>query len=398
MKKVLQINTVYKKGSTGKIAKGISDIGLLNGYTCITAYRYNETKDKDDFSITISSWLDCHIHNRLAKYTLYTGGYSYFKTLAFIKKIKKLKPDIIHLHNLHGNYVNLKLLFKFLKEYGKPVVWTLHDCWALTGQCAYFDMIGCEKWKTNCENCNYCKSIISAFNKQIEKNYKLKKQLFTSINNLTIVTPSKWLADLVKQSYLGNYPIKVINNGIDLSIFKPTKSNFREKYGLQNKKIVLGVAFGWGVRKGLDVFIELSKTLNENYQIVLVGTNSDIDKQLPSNIISIRKTNNQAELAEIYSVADVFINATREDTFPTVNIESLACGTPVITFKTGGSPEIIDDTCGIVVDKNDVEGMQNAIINVCENNLFSAEACITRAKNYDMYDRFNDYVELYKEV
>jgi glycosyltransferase involved in cell wall biosynthesis len=219
--------------------------------------------------------------------------------------------------------------------------------------------------------------------------------LFTSIENLTIVTPSNWLASIVKQSFLSDKRVEVINNGIDLTVFKPTSSNFIEKYCLQNKKIVLGVAFDWGARKGLDVFIELSKLLDNTYQIVLVGTNSQVDKQLPSNIISIHQTNNQTELAEIYSVADVFVNPTREDTFPTVNIESLACGTPIVTFNTGGSPEIIDETCGVVVNKNDVVGMKNAIINVCENNLFSVESCVNRAKNYDMYDKFNEYVTLY---
>ena len=214
---------------------------------------------------------------------------------------------------------------------------------------------------------------------------------------MTLITPSQWLANLTRQSYLKEYPVKVINNGIDLNIFKPTDSDFKEKYNLSDKKIVLGVAFGWGERKGLDAIVELSKTLPNNYQIVLVGASSGIEKLLPSNVLCIFKTESQAELAKIYSASDVLINPTREDTFPTVNIEAIACGTPVITFNTGGSPEIIDETCGIVVEKNDVDGMLNAIIEVCENKPFKKEDCVNRAKNYDMNDKFKEYVALYEK-
>ena len=216
---------------------------------------------------------------------------------------------------------------------------------------------------------------------------------------MTIVTPSEWLAGLVKQSFLRKYPVKVINNGIDLNIFKPTESDFRKKYALENKYIVLGVAFGWGKRKGLDVFIELANRLDkEKYKIVLVGTDDNVDKLLPDNIISIHRTQNQTELAEIYTAADVFANPTREENYPTVNMESVACGTPVVTFNTGGSPEIIDETCGAIAEKDDTDSMYNEIIRICETKPYSEEACLKKANNFDAWRKFENYVQLYRKI
>lgn len=216
---------------------------------------------------------------------------------------------------------------------------------------------------------------------------------------MTIVTPSKWLAGLVKESYLKDYPVKVINNGIDLNIFKPTESDFRKKYGLENKYIVLGVAFGWGKRKGLDVFCELAKRLDsEKYQIVLVGTDDGIDELLPNNIISIHRTQNQTQLAEIYTAADVFANPTREENYPTVNMESIACGTPLVTFNTGGSPEIIDETCGTAVPKDDINAMCNEIIRVCETQPYSKVSCLKKAKGFNKNEKFEQYARLYSKL
>lgn len=230
-----------------------------------------------------------------------------------------------------------------------------------------------------------------------EKMYNLKKKWFCGIKDMTIVTPSKWLADCVKQSFLNEYPIKVINNGIDLSVFKPVESNFREKYNLENKKIILGVAFGWGYRKGIDVFSELSKRLGDDYKIVLVGTDPDTDSKLPENIISINRTDNQVELAKIYTAADLFVTPTREDNFPTVNIEALACGTPVLTFRTGGSPEIADESCGSVVDVDDFDGMESEIIRICTESPYSKEACLKKAKQYDKNNCFEEYIKVYED-
>ena len=303
---------------------------------------------------------------------------------------------MIHLHNLHGWYINFPLLFKYIKKNNIRVIWTLHDCWTFTGHCPHFDMIGCEKWKTGCYQCPQIGEYPASYADISKWMYKHKKQWFTGVEDMTLVTPSEWLANLTRQSFLKDYPVKVINNGIDLSIFKPTESDFRKKYDLEDKFILLGVAFGWGKRKGLDVFIELSKRLDERYQIVLVGTDENVDKQLPKNIISIYRTQNQTELAEIYTAADLFVNPTREENFPTVNIESLACGTPIVTFRTGGSPEIIDESCGVVVEKDDIDGMQKEIERIYEKRPFGQEDCVKRAQNFDMNDKFAEYVELYE--
>jgi len=224
-----------------------------------------------------------------------------------------------------------------------------------------------------------------------------KRELLKGLD-LTIVTPSIWLADLVRQSFLKDYPIYTINNGIDLSVFTPAESTFRQRYGLNGKYILLGVALGWDRRKGFDVFLALAKRLDKRYHIVLAGTDRVIDKQLPNYIISIHRTQDQHELAEIYSAADVFVNPTREDNFPTVNMEAIACGTPVIAFKTGGSPECIDETCGIVVPCDDVDAMEKAVRRVCADKPFPREACLTRARCFDQQDKFQEYVRLYEDM
>ena len=229
--------------------------------------------------------------------------------------------------------------------------------------------------------------------------WKLKKKYFTGLEELTLVTPSEWLAGLVKQSFLKDYPVKVINNGIDLNVFKPTASSFRQDHGIgPDEYMLLGVAFGWEKRKGLDAFLWLSEHLPENYRIVLVGTGEEVDKSLPENIISIRRTNSQKELAEIYSAADLFVNPTREENFPTVNMEALACGTPVLTFNTGGSPEIIDDSCGAVVDCGDMEALAEKCRLVCENSVFSSAACLRRAAEYGQERCFRQYVVSYESM
>lgn len=396
--RILQINTVYKSGSTGKIMAHIQDVCRFKGYKCKAAYRYAEGSIKYNDTYEVSSWLDCHIHNRLSQMTMLQGCFSYYHTKKFLKKIKAFSPDIIHLHNIHGSYINHPLLFEYIKKHNVPVVWTLHDCWSFTGQCAHFDMIECEKWKDLCCNCCQLKSESQCIIDSSKYMYNNKKKWFLDVNNMTFVTPSKWLAGLVKQSFLKDYKVKVINNGIDLNTFKPNESDFRSKYNCEGKYILLGVAFGWSERKGLDVFVRLAKCLDESYQIVLVGTNDEVDRQIPQNIISIHRTNNQSELAQIYTAADLFVNPTREENYPTVNMEAIACGTPVLTFNTGGSAEILDETCGCVVDRGDVDAMEREIRRIRKENPFSRESCLKRAKSFDMNDRFNEYVTLYEEI
>lgn len=386
-------------GSTGNIMLEIAETAENGGYTAAVCYpqsRDNSRKQKEkDF--VIGTRFSRNIHLQLAGITGLNGCFSYFSTLKLLKKLDKVKPDIIHLHNLHNCYINLSMLFKYIKKHNIKTVWTLHDCWAFTGHCPHFDMIGCDKWKTGCYSCPQYKEYPKSLFDNSKYMYRLKKKWFTGIKDMTIVTPSEWLAGLVKESYLKDYPVKVINNGIDLNVFKPTESDFREKYALENKYIVLGVAFGWGRRKGLDVFVELARRLDkEKYKIVLVGTDDNIDKLLPDNIISIHRTQNQTELAEIYTAADVFANPTREENYPTVNMESVACGTPVVTFNTGGSPEMFDETCGAAVAKDDNDAMYNEIIRICEAKPYSMEACIKKAKGFDKNEKFGEYIRLYE--
>ena len=394
--KILQINAVSGQGSTGKICESISELLCAEGIDNKILFASHKTH----YPYSVKYAGDNYIKVQALKSRV-LGNYgfnSHLATYKLISEIKKFAPDIVHLHNLHGHNVNLPILFNFLKKNNLKTIWTFHDCWAFTAYCSYFTLVKCEQWKKRCKHCPQLKGVSWFFDKSTHI-YNKKKELFSGLN-LTIVTPSEWLAGLVKQSFLKDYPVKVINNGIDLNVFKPTESDFRKKYNIPEEKfILLGVAFGWGKRKGLDVFIDLQKRLdNAKYQIVLVGTDDNVDKQLPRDIISIHRTQNQTELAEIYTAADLFVNPTREENYPTVNMESIACGTPVITFRTGWSPEIPIEKTGMVVDCDDVEAMQNGIEEICEKHLFSSEDCIAQAQSFDMTKRFQEYIDLYREA
>jgi glycosyltransferase involved in cell wall biosynthesis len=398
--KVLQINTVCGRGSTGRIATDIHKLLLEQGHESVIAYGRGEAINCNN-TIKIGNNIDFYNHALKTRLFDKHGFGSKKATEDFIDKIINYNPDIIHLHNIHGYYLNIEILFNFLKEFSKPVVWTLHDCWAFTGHCAYFDYANCYKWETHCQKCperkSYPKSI---FIDNSYNNYEKKKKLFTGVDKLTLVTPSEWLAKLVKRSFLKEYPVKVINNGIDLSVFKPVHSNFRERHNLTNKFIILGVANKWEKRKGFEYFIELSKLIEPDEATLLVGLSKNQIKQLPKNIIGITRTNNVKELAEIYTVVDVFFNPSLEENFPTVNLESLACGTPVITFNTGGSIETIDDTTGFIVKKGDIKNTIRIIRKIkSEGKEKYSESCIKRAnKYYDKDDKFQEYIELYESL
>ena len=400
--RIAQINMV-PYGSTGKIMLQIAQTSRNSGHEAISFStvpysRYNRHGMTDIPHLRYwGSFFENKIHYILGSRLGRNGCFSRIGTSRLINQLKRFKPDVIHLHNLHSFCINLPKLFRYIKKENIRVVWNLHDCWSFTGQCPHFDLIGCEKWKTGCFDCpqlnGYPKSCID----NSKRMYNLKKKWFTGIENMQLVTPSEWLGGLVKQSFLKDYPVKVINNGIDLSVFTPTPSDFRKKYGCEGKKLLLGVSFGWGKRKGLDVFVELAKRLDDSYIIVLVGTDENVDKQLPSNVISIHRTQDQRELAEIYTAADLFVNPTREEVLGMVSVESLACGTPVLTFRTGGSPEILTDTCGAVVDRDDIDSLEQEIIRICTQKSFSEKSCLERAKNFDMFKKFKEYVELYED-
>ena len=393
--KIVQINTTCGAGSTGKICVAVSELLTQSGVENHILYTsgHSEHPAGKKYMSAPEVKLQALKSRVLGNY----GFQSKQATRRLLEELDRIAPDIVHLHNLHGHNVHLGDLLTYLKTKKIKVFWTFHDCWAFTGYCPHYDMIGCARWQTGCGQCPQ-RNRFSWFFDRSYALYEKKKQLLTGLD-LTIITPSEWLAEQVKQSFLQDCPVQVIRNGINLSVFQPEKSDFREKYGIaEDKLILLGVAFDWGQRKGLDVFLHLAQKLDpDKFQIVLVGTDDNIDKQLPPDIISIHRTANQTELAEIYAAADLFVNPTREDTFPTVNMESLACGTPVLTFRTGGSPEMLDNTTGRVVACNDEEGLYQAILSIADHP-FDRDACLKKAAGFDQKDRYDEYVDLYRRV
>ena len=397
--KVLQINTVYGEGSTGTIAKDLHDLCVAQQISCISAHRCvkkGATPLPD--SVCISSKWDSRLHGQLARYTMFKGAGSRVKTRKFLKKVSEYAPDIIHLHNLHGSYINLPLLFAYIKKHRIPVVWTLHDCWAFTAICSHFTIAGCDRWMQQCHHCPQKKRFSSAPFDATPLVWRAKKRWFSDLPAATVVTPSHWLEELAKQSFLGQYPIKTIYNGIAPEIYRQEPSNFRQEHRLENKHVILGVAFDWSYAKGLDVFCELARRLGEEYQIVLVGTNDEIDRQLPDNILSIHRTADRRELAQLYTAADVFVNPTREEVLGLVNLEALACGTPVVTFASGGSPECVDDSCGVVVARDDVDAMAREIVRICTESPYTQDACRNRAKRFSKQQSLDAYLQLYKDL
>lgn len=356
--KILLINAVCGTGSTGKICASIAQQYENEGHEVKIAYGRDGFVPEQyrKYAVRIGNDLEVRLHGIYTRLTDRHGFASTKATRKFLKWAEEYDPDILWLHNIHGYYINIGLLFQWIKSRPKmQVKWTLHDCWTFTGHCSHFSFVGCDKWKTGCQNCPQKKEYpASIFCDASKWNYEKKKSLFTGVADMTIITPSQWLANLVKKSFLKEYPVEVVYNTINTEIFKPTPSDFRERYGLTGKKIVLGVASTWGPRKGLDDFVKLANMLDNRYSIVLVGVTAEQARYLPDRIISIERTSDQKELAQIYTAADFFLNLTYEDTYPTVNLEAQACGTKVITYDTGGCRETIKEN-GIVISRGNVE-------------------------------------------
>jgi len=393
--RIVQING-GAKGSTGKIMMGIAEVARAQGHEVLCASPITSTNrdaGADCGYYRIGTYNSRRMNVALARITGYNGCFAWIETHKLLKEIDKFHPDIIHLHNLHDSYINLPMLFSYIKKHDIPVVWTLHDCWSFTGQCPYFTMVKCDEWKTGCHDCPQYKEYPSSLYDNTKMMWRLKKKWFTGVKNMTIVTPSKWLAGLVKESYLRDYPVQVINNGIDLNVFKPA-----EWGGGNDKYIVLFVSFGWNVYKGIDVIQKLSELLNDSYQLVVVGTDDFADAMLPMRVKKIHRIQNQAELARLYSRADVLANPTREEILGMVNIEANACGTPVVTFNTGGSPECIGEQGGIVVEEDNVNEMCKAIISVCETKCFSKKMCVKQAAKFEQEKKYAEYIGLYNRI
>lgn len=397
MPKIIQINTALNSGSHGRIVEQISSRAAQEGFetTIVHGARYVNKSQFADIQVTTKTQEKL---NGVRSMLFDAHGLGLrCATKSLITKLEAIKPDIVHLHNIHGYYLNYQILFEYLAKTGIPIVWTLHDCWSMTGHCSQFENYNCDKWKTQCYDCQYHmdwypKSVID----RSKRNFELKKQCFTSVKNMMIVPVSHWLEDVVKQSFLSKYPIKVIHNGVDLLSFRPSEAS--GEISSSQRFTILGVASNWDNDKGVQEFIKLSN--NPDYQVIMIGVKDELKKKLPQNIITVSRTNNQSELAEYYSMADVFVNPTYKDTFPTVNLEALACGTPVITYKTGGSPESITPETGIVVEKGNFELLCEAVEAIRKNgkNYYST-SCRERAeKFYNKDERFKDYIELYENI
>lgn len=395
--KILYINRNCGVGSTGRIVTDLVEVMHQHGNTCMVAYSqkpalYIDTED----TYLVGNKADYYLHNVLSRITDHEGKYSICATKKLVKAIKAFDPDIIHLHNLHGHWLNYEALFNYLSKAGKPVVWTLHDCWPFTGHCSHFSVLKCEQWRTHCSDCPGMHVYPQCYFKgDAYSNFDSKRAAFTSVKNMVLVTPSEWLAQLVRQSFLGGYKVKSIPNGIDLNVFKQTPSSFKEKNGIQGKTMVLGVANVWSRKKGYDDMLALAEKLGHSYQIVMVGLTAEQCKQIPKTILPIQRTNSVEELAQIYTAADVFVNPTYEDNFPTTNIEALACGTPVVTYRTGGSTEAVDENTGVVVEQGDINGLVGAIRKAV---IFDKSAAIRRSKLFNKSDRYSDYLNLYDRI
>lgn len=384
--RILMINVVCGIRSTGRICTDIAVALEKHGHEVKIAYgREFVPKQYQKYAVRIGTDFDVKMHGIRSKLFDAAGFGSREATRKFIDWIREWNPDVIHLHNIHGYYINVELLFNYLKICGKRIIWTLHDCWSFTGHCCYFDYAMCDKWKLGCTRCVQKCEYPSSYMDRSKINWNRKRKLFTSISNMTLVTPSNWLSNLVKLSYMNEYPIRVINNGIDIGVFKPTPSNIRKVYGIGEKKIILGVAAQWDRRKGLNYIADIASKIDDDYQVVVIGATQQQKSNLPNNITVIPQTNSTVELAEWYTAAEVFINPTLEDNYPTTNLESIACGTPVVTFNTGGSPE--SAVCyGRTVPKGNSTEMLKAIYELCKirepmsinRSLFSKEQMVEK--------------------
>lgn len=410
--KVLLINTVCGSGSVGKITADIYHTLKETGEDGIILYGRGEAPAQVH-AVKVGKKSDFYRHVLLGVVTGRGGFGSKKITEKIIEKIREEQPDVIHLHNIHGFYIQVEMLFSYLKKADIPVVWTLHDCWSFTGHCAYFDYAECDQWREGCGGCSQHRQVYPySLPDYSKKAYERKKKAFQGVKHLTIVTPSYWLANLVGQSMLSEYPVKVIPNGIELGNFNENADGaaFRRKYGIQNKFMILGVANVWEKRKGLEYFAELAEVLekarenspinDKNTVIVLIGigkADKKNRKKLPKSVLALERTNGAAELAAAYQAADVYVNATLEDNFPTTNIEALACGTPVITFRTGGSPEALDESCGLITKEKSAKGIYDALLCLKQHPL-NRQDCLKRGREYDKNKRFKEYIALYKTM
>ncbi len=408
MKKLLQINPVMRTNtSTGRIMQEIGELAMQNGWESYIAYSRGRDGEKlpcRSHKLPVGNKWSVAWHGMATRLLDRHGLESDQATMRFIRKIDELQPNVIHIHNIHGYFLNYRILFEYLSVCGIPVIWTVHDCWLYTGHCYHYASIGCDKWQTGCNRCPQRRKFPASwlFDRS-KQNYADKKAAFTSIprNRFTIVSVSEWMRDEMRHSFLKDYDFRVIHNGINTDVFKPSDTDeTKTKYGLEGKHLLLGVASIWSREKGLDDFISLAQRLRTDEAIVLVGIKPEQQKLLPRNITAISRTDNVQQLAALYSAADAFINPTWQDNYPTVNLEAIAGGTPVVTYRTGGSVEAITPETGYIVNQGDIGGLLNAARTI-EQQGKTAYKDICRSfavAHFRKEDRYNDYLRMYDEL
>lgn len=403
MPTILQINTTVNSGSVGRIAEQIGQAVMAQGWNSWIAYARGRQPSASEL-LRIGTMRDVYWHGIRSRLSDNHGLASAAATRHFIDRLRELQPDLIHLHNIHGYYLHYPLLFDYLSAAGVPVVWTLHDCWPFTGHCAHFSVVGCRKWEQGCYRCEQTRTYpASLFADRSARNYREKKQAFTSVRQMTMVAVCRWMAGLAERSFLGRYPVHSIYNGVDTAVFSPADSRraVAERYGIApGRFLALGVANVWTPHKGLADFIALRKILPSDCNLLLVGLSSRQIGKLPEGITGVSRTENVSQLAELYAAADLFVNPTWEDNFPTTNLEALASGTPVVTYRTGGSIEAVDEATGFVVEQGDIQGLLAAVRTVqAKGKAHYMAACRRRALAcFDQQDRYADYIHLYRKL
>lgn len=400
--KLLQVSIEVNSGSVGRIAEQIGQTVLENGWESYITYARNNNPSQSEV-IKIGNKLDVYMHGIETRIFDNHCLSSTSATKKLIKRIEEINPDVIHLHHLHGYFINMEVLFDYLKKSNVPVVWTFHDCWSFTGHCAYFDFVGCEKWKTQCYDCEQKKEYPgSLFLDRSRQNYIDKKRIFNSVKNMTIVSVSKWLAEKVKESFLSGHDSRVIYNGVDIDRFYPkdSRSKIDDLYKTKGKYMLLGVASTWDKRKRFEDFIELSDLLDDSFVIVLIGLSKEQLKNLPDNIIGIERTESQDELCEFYSASDLFLNLSVEETFGLTTAEAFASGVPSVVYNATACPELVTEETGFIVEKQDLKGLVQVIHKAKGlGKLHYTEACRNRAVTlFNKKERFLEYFNLYNEI